>query len=137
MTRTPPSDSVSRPVTSAVDLCALSKDGADFLEAVLQHENKSAHDGEDRKRYDHAAMQKIDKRENRGAHATDKLNQSRADEVAHAFHIAHDARHQRASTVLVVIGDRQQAHVLLHLPSHIGDQALARLREQAASARTR
>ncbi len=75
-------------------------------------------------------MQQVDEREHCREHAADELHQPRAHQVAHTLHIAHDARDQRSGAVLVVVGHRKQPNVLLHLPAHIGNQALPRLREQ-------
>ena len=80
---------------------------------------------EDRERQPDAAVHQINERQHGGQHPADKLHQARAHQVAHAFHVGHDARHQRARAVLVVIGDGKQAHVALHLPPHFGDKPLA------------
>ena len=79
----------------------------------------------------------VEERQHRGEQAADKLDQPGADQVAHAFHVGHDARDERAGAVLVVVGHREQAHVALHLAAHLGDQALAgfgkQLRERERS----
>ena len=67
----------------------------------------------------------------------DEIHQAGADQVAHAFHVAHDARHQHAGLVGIVVGDRQPADVFLHRAAQFGDQPLRRLRKQSASGRTR
>ena len=72
-------------------------------------------------------MQQIEECQNGGQHAANKLNQAGADQVAHAFNVAHDARNQRAGAVLVVVGDGQQADMALHLAAHLGNQPLAGL----------
>ena len=75
-------------------------------------------------------MQEVKKRQHGGQQAAHKLHQAGAHQVAHALHIGHDARHQRAGAVLIVVGDREQAHVPLHLAAHLGNQPLAGFREQ-------
>ena len=62
-----------------------------------------------------------------GQQAADEIHQAGADQVAHAFHVVHDARDQRAALVGVVVGDRQPADVLLHFPAQFRDQPLASL----------
>ena len=56
--------------------------------------------------------------------AADELHQAGADEVAHAFHVAHDARNQRAGAVFVVEATESRPRAL-HLAAHFGNQALA------------
>ena len=56
-------------------------------------------------------------------------------QIPDAFHVAHDAGHQRAGLVGVIVGDRQAPDVLLHLLAQFGDQALRRLGKQIASER--
>ena len=65
-----------------------------------------------------------------GEHAADEIHQAGADQVAHALHVAHDARDQRAGFVGVVVGHRQAPDVLLHLAAQLGNQALALFGEQ-------
>ena len=48
-----------------------------------------------------------------------------ADQVPDAFDVAHDARHERAGLVRVVVGDREAADVGLHLPPQLGDRDAA------------
>jgi len=48
-------------------------------------------------------MQQVEKREQGGEHAADELNKSGADQVAHAFHVGHDAGNQCSGAVLVVV----------------------------------
>ena len=62
--------------------------------------------------------------------AADKLHQAGADEIAQAFHVAHDARDERAGLVGIVKGDRQAADMRLHLAAKFGDHALRGLGEK-------
>ncbi len=113
-----------------VDPAAFAEDGADDIEGVPQDKDKRAHHGEDRQRDRHAAMQQVEKGQHGSQQATHKIHQPGAHQVAHAFHVGHDTRHQRAGAVFVVVGDRKQAHMTLDLPAHLGDQPLAGLGEQ-------
>ena len=68
--------------------------------------------------------------------AADEIHQPGADQVAHAFHVAHDARDQRAALVRVVVGHRQPADVLLHFAPQLGDQPLASFESSCVSEKT-
>ncbi len=87
-----------------VDLGPLAKNGPYDLESILQNENKRAHHNKDRQRNRNAAMQQKEERQHGGQQAAHKLHQPGAHQVAHAFHVGHDARHQRAGAILVVVG---------------------------------
>ena len=52
------------------------------------------------------------------------------EQIAHAFHVAHDARDQGAGLVGVVIRNRQARNVCLHFLAKLGNQALRGLRKQ-------
>ncbi len=65
------------------------------------------------------------KSEQRGHHAADEFDQAGADEVAHAFDVAHDARNQHAALVGIVIADRQPADVLLDFLAKFRNQTLS------------
>ena len=54
-------------------------------------------------------------RQDGGHQAADEFDQSRADQIAYAFHVAHDARDENAGFVRVVKRNRQPADVRLHL----------------------
>ena len=49
---------------------------------------------------------------------------SPADQIANAFHVAHDARNQFAGFVRIVVGDGQATDVSLNALAHIGNHAL-------------
>ncbi len=67
---------------------------------------------------------------NGGHHAARKIHQARADQIAQAFHVAHDPRDQRAGLIRIVKSDRQPADVRLHLFAQVGDHALRRFGEK-------
>ena len=107
-----------------VDLAPLSEDGPNRLEPVLQHKDKHHHHREHGQCDLRAEVQQKKKHEHGREHAAHKIHQACAHQVAHAFHVRHDARHQRARAVFIVVSHRQKAHVLLHLTPHLGDQTL-------------
>jgi hypothetical protein len=114
----------------AVILPRSRKMGRIVLKRVLQNKDENADHRENDQRHPHAAMQQEDERHHRRQQAAHKLHQAGADQVAHAFHVAHDARNQQAAAVLVVEADRKQAYVPLHLLAQIGNHALRGLRQQ-------
>ncbi len=69
-------------------------------------------------------MQQKHERHHRGQQAADKLHQARPDQVAHAFHVAHDPRYQQARAVGIIKADRKAADMPLHLLAQLGDHAL-------------
>ncbi len=77
-----------------------------------------------------ADANRIDQREHGREQSADKFDQAGAHQVAHAFHVGHDARHQRAGLVGVVVGHRQPADVLLNFAPQLGDQPLRLLGQQ-------
>ena len=46
--------------------------------------------------HERADVHQVSERDNRGQQAAGEIDQAGADEVAHAFDVAHDARNQRA-----------------------------------------
>ena len=72
-------------------------------------------------------MHQEDECHDRSEQAADKLDEARADEVAHAFDVAHDARYQQAGAVFVVEADRKTAYMLLHLLAQFRYHTLRRL----------
>ena len=66
-----------------------------------------------------------------------ELDEAGPHQVPEPLHVVHDPRDEVARLVGVVEGDRQAAHVGLHLDAHLGDEPLRRLREQLGRGRTR
>ena len=114
-----------------VDLAALAEDRPDLGERLLEREREG---GDEQARSDRssAALMRSSTTSamTRRQQAADEFHQARADQVAHAFDVGHDARDQHAALVGVVVADRQAADVLLDLLAQLGDQALAGFREQ-------
>ena len=119
-----------------VDLAALAENRADLAERLAQPERE--HDDEEQRDagQQRADSQQDDQREHRSQHAADEIHQAGADQVAHAFHVAHDARDQRAGLVGVVVGHGQPADVLLHFAAQLGDQPLPLFGEQLGQGET-
>ncbi len=67
--------------------------------------------------------------EHRGKQAPYKIDQAGADQVAHPFHVGHDARHQHARAGGVIEADREPPDMLLHLHAQVGDHPLGGLRK--------
>ena len=113
-----------------VDLAALAEDGADAAEGFGEAER--ANDDEEQREagQQRADAEQDDEREQRRQDAADEFHQAGADQVAHAFHVVHDAGDQGAGLVGIVVGHRQPADVLLHLAPQLGDQSLALLGKQ-------
>ncbi len=68
--------------------------------------------------------------EDSGKQTADKVDQSGADQVAHPFHVGHDARDQDAGSGGIVEADGKTADMLLHLHAQVRDEALGSLRKQ-------
>ena len=77
---------------------------------------------------------RIDEREDGGDDAAGEIDQAGANEVADAFHVAHDAGDEHAGFVGVVVGDGQAADVRLHLAAQFGDHSLRRFGEKLGEA---
>ncbi len=75
--------------------------------------------------------------DNRRQQAADEIDEPGADQVADAFHVAHDARHQHARLVGVVVRDRQPSNVLLHPAAQFGNQPLRCFRQGLGEGETR
>ncbi len=71
-------------------------------------------------------MHQVGKSEDCCQHTADKINNTCTDDVAHAFDVAHDARHQRARTIFVVEAHAQAPDMFLHPHAQLGNQPLPR-----------
>ena len=114
-----------------VDFAALAEDGPDVREGLAAAPSRRpARNSDGDAGHQRADAQQNDQRDDGGHDAADELDQAGADQVAHAFHVGHDARDQHAGLVGVVIGHGQAADVRLHFAAQFGDQALRRLGQQ-------
>ena len=70
-----------------------------------------------------------------GDQSAGEIHQAGAQQIAHAFHVAHDARHQSAGFVGVVKGNRQAGDVRLHLLAQVRRSGAAPLSTATGSAK--
>ena len=130
MTRTPPSDSVRRPVTSALILPRSRKIGRIVANARFNASAKQPSEPTAIKVSGALMRSNNDQRDAGRDQSSGKIHQARSQQIANALHVAHDARHQSAGLVGIVKSNRQAGDVLLHLLAKVGDQALRRFRQQ-------
>ena len=122
--RTPPSDSASRPVTSALIWPRSRNSGRSRLNAVAMPPPNSTEDDE---RDDGQLPVQVDEdaeRDGRGQNRAGQLHQAGADEIPDALGVGHDPRDQDAALGRVEVADRQAHHVRLDVLAHVGDRAL-------------
>ena len=112
-----------------IDAAALAEDRTDHSECLAQNKDKGKHKGERDEGDLGANAHQDEEGEHGGQHASYKIDQAGADQVAHAFHVGHDARHQHARAGGVVEADREPPDMLLYLHAQVGDQPLRRFRK--------
>ena len=112
------------------DYGAFAENGADLLERGAQCERKQRDEQQRQAGEQWADAQQKEDRADGRQNAAGKFHQSGADEVADAFHVAHDARHQHARFVGVVIAYGQAADVFLNAAAQLRDQPLRFLGKQ-------
>ena len=113
-----------------INLAALAEYRPDDGESPIQRQReatKGAHSNQSQRRAD--AKQQHQRNSCRDQSASE-VHQPGAQQIANAFHVAHDARHQRSSLVRVVKRNREPGDMLLHLLPKLGNQALGGLRKQ-------
>jgi hypothetical protein len=111
-------------VTSALILAALAKNGPDGPESLPQRKRASDHDYQRNAGQQGADAQQNGEHEHGGEKPAGEINQARAQQIANAVHVGHDARHQGSGLVSVEVCDGQPADVGLHLAAQFGNQAL-------------
>ncbi len=112
-----------------VDLAALAEDGPDGTKRLAQAGAKDSQESEGDSGHDRTDAHENDERYDRRQQAADKIDQTGADEVTNAFHVAHDARHQHSRLVGIVVRDGEPPNVLLHPASQFGNESLRRFRQ--------
>ncbi len=117
-------------MTSALILPRSRKIGRILVNACLRAKAKAATNRAVRPVMSTADAQQHHQRDDGRHQAADEIHQARADQIAHAFDVGHDARYQHAALVGVVIADREASDVLLDFLAQLGDQSLAGFREQ-------
>ena len=118
-----------------VDLAALPKDRANRCERLLQSEREDRDADERDHGHAYTDADQNDECQHRRQQTAQKIDESGADQVAHAFHIGEDARHHRSRFGRIVVSNWKTSNVLLNLPPHIGNQPLRRLREQLSQSK--
>ena len=111
-----------------VDLAALPKDRTYSFERSLQSSGEENEAGESKQRHGDADAEQDHEGDHRGKQPAGKLDQSCADQVAHAFNVIHDARDQRAGLVGIVISHWKASNMRLHLLPQLRNESLRRLR---------
>ena len=129
-TRTPPSDSVSLPVTSALIFERSRKIGRIVLKARCRISPNTTTIANVSHCHRRAQPNQNHKRKQRRQQPAKEVHHARTDQVAHAFHIRHDARHQRTRAVLVEERNRQPTDMCLYLFAQLRDQFLPGFRKQ-------
>ena len=108
------------------DFAPFAEDGPDGFECLAQGERRRpAQLASETPRHQRADPEQQHQCDHGGQYSADELDHAGADQVAHAFDIRHDARHQLAGLVRIVVSDRQAADVLLNLAAQFRDQFLA------------
>ena len=113
-----------------VDLAALAEDRPDAPERLAQPQRERRDKQQGQPREQRADAQQQDQCNQRGQNPAYELDQARADEIADALHVGHDAGNQHPGLVGVVVRHRQAAHVFLDLAPQFRDQALRLFRKQ-------
>ena len=103
---------------------------ANRFESAVQHHAKNQQHHKRHSGHAHAGAQQIHHRDHRRHNAARELDQPCADQVAHAFHVAHDPRNQHARLVRVVERHRQPPDMRLHFFAQLGNHAPGRFGEQ-------
>ena len=119
------------------DFGAGAEDRANGFERLADADAEKQQDAERHGGHLHAGVNQVHQGDGRGHQATNKLDQPGADEIADTFHVAHDARDERAGFVGVIKRDGQAADVRLHLLSQFGDHLLGGFGKQLREAERR
>ena len=113
-----------------IDLRPRAKDRANRLERAVQSQSKNQENGKRHGGHAGADPQEDDHGKNRSQNSPGKLNEPGANEVSHAFDVAHDARDQDASFVCVVERHGQAPHMRLNLDAKFRDHPLRGFRKE-------
>src|SRR5439155_11936703 len=113
-----------------VDLPALTKYRPNRLKRFLQSHGEKEQEAERKRGHQRTDSEQNEQRNAGSQQATHEINQPSPDQVAHAFHVAHNARDQDSAFGRIVERHWQSADVGLNFLPEFGDQALRRLGEQ-------
>ncbi len=95
-----------------------------LFSAMAKHKQKA----ECQQGHHRADAEEHDHRNAGGEQSADQVDQSRPQQVSHAFDVSHDARDQRAGFVRIVERNRKMRDVGLHLLTKFRNQTLGRFR---------
>ncbi len=121
-------------MTSAVIFGTRAEDRTNGGKRFVEPHAKNQQHSEGNQRHGHADAQQDHQGQYCGHQAADEFNQAGADQIAHAFDVAHDAGNQNSGFVRIVKGNGQLADVGLHLAAQIGNHLLRGFGEQLREA---
>src|SRR6266511_2018663 len=101
---TPSSTADESPMTE------LAEDRPHRREGLVEGHDEDEQDAEGDQRHDIADAQQDDQGDGGGEQTPCELDQAGADQVPDPLDVAHDAGHERAGLVGIVVGDRQAPH---------------------------
>ena len=119
---------MSRPLTSALIFARSRKIGRRYAERFPQSDHAHEQQRGREPRHHRTDAQQHVERDSRRQQAAQKFHEPRADQIPHAFDVAHDARDERARFIRIVVRHRQAPDVLLHFSPQLGDHPLRRFR---------
>ena len=88
-----------------IDFSALAENGPNGAKRLAQSEAEYQQKTEGNTGHHRANANQNGERDDGGHQSANELHQPSADQVAHAFNVAHDARHQHPRLVGVVVGN--------------------------------
>ncbi len=115
-------------MTSALIFAALAENGTDGAERLVQRDREAEQEAERQHGHHRADAEQHDQRDAGSEQSADQIDQSGPQQIADAFHVGHDARHQRAGLVGIVERNRKMRDVRLHFLPKFRDQPLRRFR---------
>ena len=120
-----------------VDLSAFAKNGTDCRECLVQGNRETEQRADGDERHLRTGAEQQNQRDPGSENSAGEINQTRAQQIAHAFNITHDARNQIPGLVAVVKSHRQARNVRLHLLPQLGYESLCRFRQQLSQRKRR
>ena len=112
------------------DFAAIAEDRTDRLKRFFQSEPETKQEAERQHCHQRADTEEHHQSDRGREQSPGKIDQAGTDQVAHAFHVGHDARYQNSALGRIMKCDRQPPDMSLHLLPKLGDQALGGLGEQ-------
>ena len=112
-----------------LDLGPLTEDRAQLRERVRHHAAEDREEPERERREEPVEPEQIAERDRRREHPANEVDDPRADQVADALGVVHDAVDQHAALRRVEEADREAQDPRLHAATQVGDRALCRHRD--------